>query len=273
MTLHYRNYPDYSGVHLGPLPAMGDQSPWSYSAGEPYALPQPTLYDTHFDAPAPHEVVVPVPLAPDELPQLQSRYARLGKRLFDITLALIALFLTLPVLVMLAAALWIEGGNPFYAQERLGLHGKRFRMWKLRTMVPDAEDRLDEYLDADPDLRAEWELTQKLKSDPRITPVGRLLRKTSMDELPQILNVLAGDMSLVGPRPMLPDQMPLYRYPQAYLGVRPGITGLWQVTARNAESFDLRAVLDLRYAQRLGFWRDVRIMAATFGAIWHATGY
>ena len=125
----------------------------------------------------------------------------------------------------------------------------------------------------DPALRAEWELTQKLKRDPRITPLGRLIRKTSLDELPQLINVIRGDMSLVGPRPMLPDQLPLYRAPAAYLGLRPGLTGLWQVTARNAESFDLRAQIDQAYARRVTFARDLKIMAATFGALWNATGY
>lgn len=217
-------------------------------------------------------VVGPV-VGPVALPALDSGYARLGKRVLDIVLASAALVLSVPVLVVLALALWIESGNPFYTQERLGMNGRKFRMWKLRTMVRDAETQLARYLANDPQLAAEWALTQKLKSDPRVTPVGRLLRQTSLDELPQVINVIKGEMSLVGPRPMLPDQLPLYRFPQAYLGVRPGITGLWQVTARNEESFDLRATLDLRYAQRLGFGTDLRIIAATFGAVWNATGY
>lgn len=210
---------------------------------------------------------------PLSMPGLNAPYVHTGKRLFDIVLSAIALVLALPILTLMALALWVESGNPFYTQERLGMNGKRFRMYKLRTMVPNAETLLQRYLDSDPALRAEWELTQKLKHDPRITRLGHLLRKTSLDELPQVLNVLKGDMSIVGPRPMLPEQMPLYRHPAAYLGLRPGITGLWQVTARNEESFDLRATLDLRYAQRVSFRYDLKIIAATFGAVMHATGY
>jgi len=255
MTLHYRALPDLTGVDLGPLPASSVFPVWS--EGAPLA-----------DASQRH-----LPQVRALLPALEGDYALVVKRLLDIVLATAALILAAPVLLILALALWIESGNPFYTQVRLGKDGRLFRMFKLRTMVPGAEARLQEFLDRDPALRAEWELTQKLKKDPRITPVGRLLRKTSMDELPQLVNVLLGDMSLVGPRPMLPEQMPLYLNPPAYLGLRPGITGLWQVSARNEESFELRAIIDLRYAQRLSFWTDARIIAATVRAVWRATGY
>jgi len=195
------------------------------------------------------------------------------KRGSDILLALIALIVSAPVMALLALALWIEGGNPFYSQLRLGRGGRNFRMFKLRTMVMDADQRLAACLAADPALKAEWDSTQKLKSDPRVTPVGWFIRKTSLDELPQLLNVLRGDMSLVGPRPMLPDQLPLYLNPQVYLALRPGITGLWQVTARNDKAFDLRAILDTRYFERLSLWLDLRIMLATFRAVARGTGY
>lgn len=253
MTLHYRALPDLTGVDLGPLPASSAFPVWGEAASihSHRHLPQPAAL----------------------LPALKGDYALVVKRLLDIVLASVALVLAAPVLVLLALALWAESGNPFYSQLRLGKDGRLFRMYKLRTMVPGAQARLQEYLDRDPALRAEWELTQKLKNDPRITPVGRLLRKTSMDELPQLVNVLLGDMSLVGPRPMLPEQMPLYLNPPAYLGLRPGITGLWQVSARNEESFELRAIIDLRYAQRLSFWTDAKIIAATVKAVWRATGY
>lgn len=245
MTLHYRSLPDLSGV----------------AADTSLSLPGP--------GPAPYrlDTATPVALAPT------APYARYGKRGLDILLASVALFLALPVLALLIAALWLEGGRPVFVQKRLGKGGRHFRMLKLRSMVVDAEARLAACLEADPALRAEWELTQKLKRDPRITPLGRLIRKTSLDELPQLINVIRGDMSLVGPRPMLPDQLPLYRAPAAYLGLRPGLTGLWQVTARNAESFDLRAQIDQAYAGRVTFARDLKIMAATFGALWNATGY
>jgi len=200
-------------------------------------------------------------------------YARFGKRAIDIVLALIALVLSAPVLALLVLALWIEGGQPIFLQRRLGKGGRVFRMWKLRTMVVGADRKLAECLAADPELKREWDLTQKLKCDPRITPLGRFLRKTSLDELPQIINVLKGDMSLVGPRPMLPEQLPLYLHPEAYLALRPGITGLWQVTARNEDAFALRAVLDRDYFDRLSLGGDLRLIGATFGAVVNGTGY
>lgn len=258
MTLHYRVLPDLTGVELGPLPATGDLPVWD----QPLTVPQLR-----------GAMVSPLRSSLTALPQLDARYARVGKRLIDIVLATAALVLSFPLLLVLSLALWLESGNPFYTQERLGMNGRRFRMFKLRSMVRGAEAQLETCFDREPALRAEWDQTQKLKRDPRITPLGRLLRKTSLDELPQIFNVLIGDMSIVGPRPMLPEQMARYRSPQAYLGVRPGITGLWQVTARNEESFDLRAIMDLRYVQRLSFKTDLKIISATFGVVWRATGY
>lgn len=200
-------------------------------------------------------------------------YARFGKRGLDILLGGLALFLAAPVLGLLCLALWLESGNPFFFQRRLGKDGREFRMWKLRTMVIGADRKLAEYLAADPALKREWDLTQKLKRDPRITRLGRFIRMTSLDELPQIINVLKGDMSLVGPRPMLPEQLPLYLHPEAYLALRPGITGLWQVTARNEEAFALRSILDRDYLDGMSLRQDLRIMGATFGAVVQATGY
>ena len=258
MTLHYRALPDLTGVDLGPLPATGSAPLWALSSNVPHLR---------------GAALLPYGAVPTALPLLNGNYARVTKRVLDVVLASIALVLVAPLLALMLLALWIESGNPFYSQNRLGMNGRRFRMYKLRTMVLGAEDQLEHHLDHDPAMRAEWNETQKLKLDPRITPLGRLLRKTSMDELPQIFNVLKGDMSLVGPRPMLPEQVTLYRYPQAYLGVRPGITGLWQVTARNEESFDVRAILDMRYAQRLSFKTDFKIITATFAVVLRATGY
>lgn len=246
MTLHYRDSSDRGAIEFGPFIPTGPYSP----------------------------ILRPAPAASrDLLAGRDGAYARSGKRALDIVLAAVALFLIAPVLVLLAGAMWIESGNPFYSQERLGRNGRRFRMYKLRTMVVDADRHLDTCLANSPALRAEWNLTQKLKCDPRITNIGRLLRKTSMDELPQIFNVLKGDMSLVGPRPMLPEQLPLYDHPEAYLTLRPGLTGLWQVTARNEHSFSLRAVLDLRYAKKVSLKSDLKIIGATFGVLMRATGY
>ena len=129
------------------------------------------------------------------------------------------------------------------------------------------------HLDADPQLRAEWDSTQKLKNDPRITSVGRFLRVTSLDELPQIWNVLKGEMSLVGPRPMMPDQLQMYGAPDAYFALRPGITGKWQVSARNESGFDARQTLDRDYLARLSFREDAKILRRTVGVVWRGTGY
>jgi len=202
-----------------------------------------------------------------------SFYATWVKRVLDVAMSLVLIVLAAPVLVLLALALWIESGNPFYSQPRLGRNGRVFRMLKLRSMVKGADAKLSAFLEADPALKAEWNRSQKLKNDPRITALGRLVRKTSMDELPQLFNVLRGDMSMVGPRPMLVDQLPLYRHPEAYLALRPGLSGLWQVSARNDQDFDTRADLDRRYHQRMSPLLDLRILLATFRAVVRATGY
>jgi len=207
------------------------------------------------------------------VPVLRGGYAARGKRAADIVLSVVILVLIAPVLAVLACALWLEGGNPFYVQVRLGKDGRRFNMWKLRSMVPNADALLEAHLARDPALRREWDLTQKLKRDPRITPIGRFIRMTSLDELPQVFNVLTGDMSLVGPRPMLPDQLALYDNPPAYFAVRPGITGLWQVEARNEAAFALRSIYDSLYVSRLSVGEDLRILMRTFRVMVRATGY
>ncbi|MFW8595348.1 sugar transferase [Cribrihabitans neustonicus] len=200
-------------------------------------------------------------------------YGAGGKRMLDLLLVLLTLPLTLPLIVACAAALWLEGGRPFYTQKRLGRGGRVFRILKLRTMVRDADAQLQAWLDRDPALRAEWETTQKLKNDPRITPVGRMLRVTSLDELPQLWNVFIGEMSLVGPRPMMPCQLPLYGDARAYLALQPGITGLWQVSARNESSFASRAWADAEYRRRLSLGSDLALIWRTFGVVLKGTGY
>jgi lipopolysaccharide/colanic/teichoic acid biosynthesis glycosyltransferase len=164
-----------------------------------------------------------------------------GKRVFDLVIVVLTLPLTLPLILLGALALWIEGGNPFYQQDRLGRDGTVFRLKKLRTMTRTAQEDLAKILETDPVLRHEWITTQKLKKDPRITRVGQFLRSTSLDELPQIWNVLTGEMSIVGPRPMMPDQLELYGDPRAYFAMRPGLSGLWQIRERNNSHFSYRA--------------------------------
>ena len=133
-------------------------------------------------------------------------YAKVFKRTLDVLIVLAALPFLLPFLLIAAILISMDGNSPFFLQERVGMHGKRFNMWKFRTMVPDAEEQLERHLAENAEARAEWQEKQKLSQDPRCTPFGRILRRTSMDELPQLLNVLVGDMSLVGPRPMMPSQ-------------------------------------------------------------------
>lgn len=179
----------------------------------------------------------------------------------------------LPVIAL--AALMIFAGDrksPFYTQERLGRHGKVFRLLKLRTMVVDADRRLETYLAGNSEARAEWDTSQKLKNDPRITAVGNFLRKTSLDELPQLFNVLTGDMSLVGPRPIMVSQETLYPGDH-YYEMRPGLTGLWQVSDRNECKFAERVQFDDSYYAALSLKTDLNIMFRTFGVIARGTGY
>ena len=201
------------------------------------------------------------------------RFYRLGlKRAFDLLLVCLSAPVSLAVVLVLALAVMLQGGKPFYFQDRVGRGGRIFRIWKLRTMVPDAEARLEAHLATTPAARAEWDHCQKLKNDPRITPFGRLLRKSSMDELPQLWNVLWGDMSLVGPRPMMTDQQPLYPG-EAYYALRPGITGPWQVSARNESGFADRARYDADYLAGMSFVTDLRLLAATVRVVLRSTGH
>ncbi|TNC50397.1 sugar transferase [Rubellimicrobium rubrum] len=216
--------------------------------------------------------------AVDIIPKSESRrverklYQSYVKRILDIFLVLIALPAVLPMTLIIALAIKRDGGPAFYSQARVGRNGEIFRMWKLRSMVVDAERKLDELLDHDIAARLEWIETQKLKRDPRITPLGQLIRKTSLDELPQLWNVLIGDMSLVGPRPFMPEQMELYPGDD-YYRLRPGLTGLWQVHDRNGTSFAARAIFDARYNAEVSFWTDMRVMFATVAVVARKTGY
>jgi lipopolysaccharide/colanic/teichoic acid biosynthesis glycosyltransferase len=182
---------------------------------------------------------------------------------------------------MAPAALWIimvlailvkrDGGSAFYSQPRLGRSGKAFGLLKLRTMVPNADKLLENYLSGNAAARREWDETQKLKNDPRITAIGCFLRKYSLDELPQLWNVAIGDMSLVGPRPLLQEQRKLYPG-TAYFDVRPGLTGLWQISVRNGCSFAERAIHDTRYADTLSLKTDLGILLRTPLVMLRGTG-
>jgi exopolysaccharide production protein ExoY len=198
------------------------------------------------------------------------------KRAFDVLLALLLLPLVLPIIIVLWAMIRIPAGRRgtgFFNHTRVGQRGVMFGCLKLRTMVPDAELGLSAILAHDPKARAEWERDVKLRNDPRVTRLGRFLRKTSLDELPQIFNVLAGDMSFVGPRPVPKDELERYgRAKFAYLSLRPGITGAWQVSGRNNVDYNARIAMDIEYARRRNFARDLGILARTLGALLRRSG-
>jgi exopolysaccharide production protein ExoY len=201
-----------------------------------------------------------------------SFYRRFAKRALDVAFVTLAVPFWAPLVLVCAILVAFDGHNPFYSQARIGRNGRVFRMWKVRSMVPDADAFLDSYLTKKPEARSEWDATQKLKNDPRITVVGSVLRKTSLDELPQLFNVLNGDMSLVGPRPMMVSQKALYPG-NRYYDLRPGVTGLWQVTDRNECSFAERANFDDAYHGILSFRADIKILLRTVGVVMRGTGY
>jgi lipopolysaccharide/colanic/teichoic acid biosynthesis glycosyltransferase len=191
------------------------------------------------------------------------------KRGLDILGAGLALALLLPVFLVIAVAVRADGGPAFYAHQRIGRGGRVFGCLKFRSMVTDSAERLAEALARDPALRLEWEATRKLRHDPRVTWMGRILRATSLDELPQLINVLRGEMSLVGPRPVLASELAAY-YGSAtrhYLAVRPGITGLWQVSGRSETSYAQRVALDVAYVTRPSLLADIRILLRTPAAV------
>lgn len=198
-------------------------------------------------------------------------YQTVWKRGFDILLVLLMAPGVLVVVAILMVMIALDGASPFYRQRRVGLHGKEFHMWKLRSMVPNAEQQLARYLDKNPEARVEWDRDQKLTNDPRVTRIGALIRRTSLDELPQLWNVLKGEMSLVGPRPFLPSQRALYPGSEYYALV-PGITGIWQTSVRNEASFVDRAAFDAQYYRSLSFSTDLRLLAATVSVVLSATG-
>lgn len=211
-------------------------------------------------------------IAPRFYPDAFRPYNDLFKRVFDIFLVILAAPIALLVVLVMAALVARDGASPFFSQRRVGRNGKVFNLLKIRTMVPDAQGRLAAYLDANPAARREWDSTQKLKDDIRITPVGAFLRKSSLDELPQLWNVLRGDMSIVGPRPMMEDQQRLYPG-SAYYALRPGITGSWQVSDRNRSTFAARAKFDADYYHTLSFRTDLSILARTVSVVLRCTGY
>lgn len=227
----------------------------------------PDLHDV------PSSDVVARPLGMALSLQVQNNLAsptnRAFKRTFDIAAVLLGGLLAAPLVAFLAVAIRLDSPGPaFFKQRRIGRDGVPFFVWKFRSMVADAPERLKSMLESDAEARMEWEATQKLVNDPRITRVGRLLRKTSLDELPQLWNVLRGEMSLVGPRPIVDDEIPKYGDQfHYYIQVRPGMTGAWQVSGRSDTSYDYRVALDTYYVRNWSGWIDIDILVKTAAVV------
>jgi len=197
-----------------------------------------------------------------------------AKRVLDLFLILV---LSPPIFLLtaiIALLLKLESKDPIlYRQERIGLGGHRFYAWKFRTMIHDADAVLSKYLEQHSELREEWERSHKLRNDPRVTWLGKLIRRASLDELPQLWNVLKGEMSLVGPRPIVEEETVRYGdHFGEYLKVLPGITGLWQVSGRNDLSYDERVALDVYYVRQWSVWMDMQIMAQTVSVVLQGKG-
>nr|WP_245443600.1 sugar transferase [Labrys okinawensis] len=194
--------------------------------------------------------------------------------MLDIVTASAALVFLMPLFVLLLGVLLVLQGRPiFIRHNRVGRGGALFPCLKFRSMVTNSEEVLREHLAANSAARQEWEETHKLKNDPRITPLGQFLRKSSIDELPQLLNVIRGDMSLVGPRPIVRDEMVRYgAHIEDYLKVRPGLTGLWQVSGRSDVSYQHRVSLDVRYVREWSLWSDIVIILKTIPAVLRPSG-
>jgi lipopolysaccharide/colanic/teichoic acid biosynthesis glycosyltransferase len=195
-------------------------------------------------------------------------------RALDIVVAIVALILLAPVFLLVTVAIWTSRSGPIlFRQQRIGLHGKPFTCLKFRTMRVDADVHLQRLLETCPVSRQEWEQDQKLRQDPRVTQFGTFLRRSSIDELPQLFNVLAGDMSIVGPRPIVSSEAKRYgRYIRYYHAMRPGITGIWQVSGRNNTSYRRRIACDIVYSRSQSLETNLKIMASTVPVVLKARG-
>ena len=197
------------------------------------------------------------------------KFYKLLKNIFDLLFSLIFLIAFLPLFLIISFLIKFSSRGPiFYQQKRIGKNNLPFKCIKFRTMYPEAKDILNNLLMKDSSLKKEFEENHKLKNDPRITPIGKLLRKTSLDELPQFINVLRGEMSIIGPRPIVKEEKKKYgKYLKKVLLIKPGITGLWQVSGRNNLTYKRRVKLDLIYVENYNLLMDLRILIRTFGVI------
>jgi Undecaprenyl-phosphate galactose phosphotransferase WbaP len=201
-------------------------------------------------------------------------FPRLTKRCMDLVVSILGGILLLPLLFYIAVAVKMSSRGPIlYAHDRIGKDGQHFKALKFRTMFENSNDVLEYYLEQHPDLRMEWEKDHKLRYDPRVTRIGRFIRKTSLDELPQIWNVIRGDMSLVGPRPIVTAEIVKYGpYYGLYTMVTPGITGLWQISGRNNTTYDERVQLDAYYVRNWSPWLDMYLLIRTIRIVLFADG-
>ncbi|MGY2735443.1 sugar transferase [Sphingomonas sp. UYP23] len=211
----------------------------------------------------------PVGVPRYEQPVSSTRFDLAVIRWLDVSLAGLGLLFLLPLMIVLIIVTWLGDPGPvFFGHVRIGKGGRAFHCLKFRTMVADAEERLLRLLQSDPDARAEWERDRKLTNDPRITGIGRFMRKTSLDELPQLWNVVRGEMSLIGPRPIVQAEVPRYgRYIADYMSTRPGISGLWQISGRNNVSYRRRVALDVAFARSRSLKLYLRILVLTLPAV------
>lgn len=196
------------------------------------------------------------------------------KRLVDIVASLLGLIILSPVFLAVALLIRRDGGKAFFVQARIGKNGKTIRVYKFRSMVMNGEEVLEELLASDENIRNEYLTNKKLENDPRITKVGKFIRKTSIDELPQLINVLKGDMSLVGPRPYLwrEKEEGMGDYYKYVISCKPGITGYWQVNGRSDTSFEERLEMDKYYSKHVNAWMDIKILFKTIGVVLFGKG-
>jgi lipopolysaccharide/colanic/teichoic acid biosynthesis glycosyltransferase len=227
-----------------------------------------------FDSPQPPSGALG---SPEQRPGVWSLVLRpASKRALDMGVSAAMLLVLLPVFLAIAAVVASDGGPAFFSHRRVGRGGRSFGCLKFRSMRPDADRHLAELLAHDPSARAEWEATRKLRRDPRVTPIGRVLRATSLDELPQLINVLRGDMSLVGPRPVVQEELDQHYAPAPaaadYLSVRPGVTGPWQVSGRSDIDYRERVALDSHYARNPSLRRDLVLLVLTVVVVLRCRG-
>lgn len=207
------------------------------------------------------------------IPVISARY-RIAKRAMDLLLVAFLLPFLLPLFAILAILIKLTSPGPvFYRHLRIGQHGRPFCLWKFRTMWVEGDSILSRHLEENPEAKKQWLRQYKLQSDPRVTPLGRFLRKTSLDEIPQLLNVLRGEMSFVGPRPVIAAEVPRYGGGLTiYLAAKPGLTGLWQVRGRGKVRYELRVSYDLEYVSTWSLRQDLKLLLRTLPALWSAEG-